>query len=148
MQWGVKTVGGAKTVGRRGFHAALLGALLLPGCTATDPRPGPVRAMAPRPNPPMAPRRSVVEGPRQSAWLSRFWEELTPAQRRLVTARLRRNGRAGTEPASPPGESWDVMGLPDREVLVFGQRSPPVGTPPAAALERQAAAEAVPARTE
>lgn len=105
------------------------------GCSQWDPRPGPIRAMAPRPNPPAA--RAVASRPapektpdlqqrlRQNRWLARFWSELTPAQRRRVEGRMATEGSADRAEA---GERWDVMGLEDRARLVFGdgaaQRSP------------------------
>jgi hypothetical protein len=46
---------------------------------------------------------------RQEAWMTRFWEELTPSQRRRVLVKLRRG--------DPPG-------LPDRNSLLFGAGLP------------------------
>lgn len=104
--------------------------LLAAGCSQFDPRPGPIRAMAPRPNPPVAaaPAAPAGETPsgrervRQNPWLTRSWEELSPAQRRRVTARLR---RSPAPPAEPIQAYWDRLGLPDRTSLVFGTPSLP-----------------------
>ena len=94
-------------------HLGGIALALVSGC-APDPRPGPVRAMAPRPNPPARPK---APAPRQD-WAGRFWEELTPAQQRLVTARL---------PAPSGGDAaarWDVMALSEREALLRGRAAP------------------------
>ncbi len=102
---------------RRGAIALLA---LLPACSALqNPRPGPVRAMEPRPNPPV--RAVTRETPQRQAWMTRFWEELSPAQRRTVLSRLRRglSPRAKTE--TEAAAVWDVMGLPERETLVTGR---------------------------
>jgi hypothetical protein len=94
----------------------------LTGCDALNPRPGPIRAMEPRPNPPVATSPTTPQARlRQAPWLTRFWDELTPSQRRRVMARLRR-GPSPTSAAEAPA-TWDVMGLPTREALIFG--SPP-----------------------
>jgi hypothetical protein len=74
---------------------------------------------------------------RREGWLTRFWEQLTPAQRRRVLARMRR----GEEPlASNEAEAapiWDGLGLPERNALVFG-----------AGLPREAATSSPPARAD
>jgi hypothetical protein len=99
--------------------------LALAGCAAPDPRPGPIRAMEPRPNPPVGAEvrqvaggesASVQDRVRRNPWLARFWEELSPPQRRRAAAGMRR-GAAGQEPAAA---RWDVMGLEERAALVFG----------------------------
>ncbi|MBK1660636.1 hypothetical protein CKO45_20660 [Paracraurococcus ruber] len=92
-------------------------------CAAWDPRPGPIRAMEPRPNPPasraLAARAAADKGAdlpdriRRHRWLARFWSELTPAQQRRVAGRM---ADAGPEAA----QRWDVMGLEERARLVFG----------------------------
>jgi hypothetical protein len=98
--------------------------LMLAGCDALNPRPGPIRAMAPRPNPPAAAAHAATAADplRQNPWLGRFWEEMTPAQQRRVAARLRRSPRRATAAEAP--QIWDVMGLADREALVFGRAAP------------------------
>jgi hypothetical protein len=107
----------------RGWCGAAWALLLLTGCDALNPRPGPIRAMEPRPNPPAV---SAVPTPqarlRQAPWLTRFWDELTPSQRRRVLARLRRSPFPSS-PAEAPA-TWDVMGLPTREALIFGRPLP------------------------
>jgi hypothetical protein len=104
---------------RFGRTAMLVGTAMLAACVE-PPRPVrlPAPAFATTPDPPPRPP-TLSERIRSEAWLTRFWEELTPAQRRRVTARLRR--------ADPPLVSdaaaapvWDAMGLPDRDALVFG----------------------------
>jgi hypothetical protein len=102
-----------------GWRGAALALLLLTGCDSLNPRPGPIRAMEPRPNPPVAgPAATPQTRLRQSPWLARFWDELTPSQRRRVMARLRRNSLPASVTEAPG--RWDVMGLPMRETLIFG----------------------------
>lgn len=125
---------------RRAFlgSAALL---LLAGCVVRqDPRPGPIRAMEPRPNPTV--RAAVPEAPRRGPWVTRFWEELSPAQRRLVAARLRRASPSRAASAAEARSAWDVMGLPEREVLIQG-RTAPAATAGGAPPEWRAEAEGV-----
>jgi hypothetical protein len=110
----------------------LLLALLMAGCAELepDPRPGPIRAMEPRPNPPvvLAPPPSGRDRVRQNPWLTRSWEELKSDERSRVTARLRHTGRQPDEPISA---FWDLLGLPDRTALVFGTPAlPPPRLPP------------------
>ncbi|WP_149536930.1 hypothetical protein [Siccirubricoccus phaeus] len=106
------------------MRAAVLALLLLAGCDLLDPRPGPIRAMSPIPNPSAAPpERPAAVGARarRNPWLTQFWAELTPARQRQVAARLSRapyNKSAEEAPAT-----WDVMGLADREALIFGRRA-------------------------
>ncbi len=62
---------------------------------------------------------------RQNPWLTRFWMELTPAQRARVERQLQRgNVRLAAERAEPAA-TWDPMGLSDRARLVFGGAPPP-----------------------
>ena len=92
-----------------------------------------VRAAEPRPSPPSQPAtdaeartRSLV---RQNPWLTRFWMELTPAQRARVERRLQRgNVRLAAEQAEPAA-IWDPMGLADRVKLVFGGGGAPPERP-------------------
>ncbi len=123
----------------RVFPMFLAAVLTLGACQR--PRPAPVVAMEPRPNPPVGAPAKPPDDPRlrlrQNRWLAHFWEELTPAQRRRVEARMRR--------AQPPLASnqdsarltWDALGLAERDRLVFG---PPAR--PAAGAASAAAAEA------
>jgi hypothetical protein len=77
--------------------------------------PAPVGA---RPRPDDLPARL-----RRAPWMTRFWAELTPAQRRRVQARLRRvDADLATKDAAP--RAWDALGLPDRDALLFA-RVPP-----------------------
>ena len=112
-------------------HLALA-ALALTGAAACvaepDPRPGPIRAMEPRPNPtrvaaaaaPAAAAVSTQERVRRNRWLTRFWEELTPAQQRRVEERMRR-ARPPLAADRPEAQRlWDTMGLNQRDALVFG----------------------------
>ncbi|MCO6417431.1 hypothetical protein JYK14_14855 [Siccirubricoccus sp. KC 17139] len=106
------------------MRAAILALLLLAGCDALNPRPGPIRAMAPIPNPPaVTPEQPATVGARarRNPWLTQFWAELSRARQRQVAARLRRapyNKSAEEAPAA-----WDVMGLAEREALIFGRRA-------------------------
>ncbi len=58
--------------------------------------------------------RATRSGPRQQPWMTRFWAQLTPAQRARVETRLRR--RDGTSATQAP-VVWDQMGLADRVSL-------------------------------
>jgi hypothetical protein len=106
-------------------------ALMAAGCAATP---------QPQPQPPPAPIRPVrragsptlAERVRQEGWLTRFWEQLTPAQRRRVLGRMRRGDQPLATSDGEAGPAWDSLGLPDRNALVFGP-----------GLSRTAAAEAL-----
>jgi hypothetical protein len=109
------------------------------------PRPGTVVAMEPRPNPPVgAPAKPAPDNPRdrlrQNRWLAQFWEELTPAQRRRVEARMRRAQPPIASNRESAGLAWDALGLAERDRLVFGGASAP--DRPAAAASAAAGAEA------
>jgi hypothetical protein len=106
-------------VSPQGWRGAAWALLLLAGCDTLNPRPGPIRAMEPRPNPPAASPAATPQGRQwQTPWLTRFWDELTPAQRRRVMARLQRSPVPPSAAEAPA--AWDVMGLSAREALVFG----------------------------
>lgn len=110
---------------RRFAIAGLVAALLLPACTEwQNPRPGPIRAMEPRPNPPLRAATAARVSPSRPDWLPRFWEELSPAQRRVVLSRLRRGPLPRVTGKDDAPAAWDVMGLPEREVLVTGRSAP------------------------
>ncbi len=81
-----------------------------------DVPPGPPAARPPAATPPdqVLRIRSLVQG---NPWLARFWAELTPGQRLLVTQRLAAGAAAR---GAGPAEAWDGMGLGDRALLVFG----------------------------
>lgn len=109
----------------RGAPLPLFLALVLAiGACKRQQQPAPVVAMQPRPNPPTVAAKPPPGDPkerlRQNRWLAQFWEELTPAQRQRVEARMRR--------AQPPLASdkegarlaWDGLGLSERDRLVFG----------------------------
>ena len=91
------------------------------------PRP-PGRRHPPRSPPPPAPPPSLATRVRREAWLTRFWEQLTPSQRRRVLSRMRRGEAplARTEAEAAP--AWDALGLPERNALVFGPGLPRAAT--------------------
>jgi hypothetical protein len=101
-----------------------LAAILASG--ACRPRPPAVVAMEPRPNPPTGttaaarPADSQRERLRQNRWLTQFWEELTPAQRRRVERRMRRAQPPIASDGESAGVAWDGLGLAERDRLVFG----------------------------
>ena len=82
--------------------------------------------MEPRPNPPTGttaaarPADSPRERLRQNRWLTQFWEELTPAQRRRVERRMRRTQPPIASDGESAGVTWDGLGLAERDRLVFG----------------------------
>ena len=90
-------------------------------------RPGPVVAMEPRPNPPLSkpPADNPRDRLRQNPWLAQFWEELTPAQRRRVEARMRRAQPSNARDRESAAMAWDGLGLAERDRLVFGGALPP-----------------------
>jgi len=93
------------------------------------PRPGVVVAMEPRPNPPVGAAAKPPDDPRQrlrqNRWLAQFWEELTPAQRRRVEARMRRAQPPLASNQESAGLTWDALGLAERDRLVFGAPARP-----------------------
>ena len=115
------------------------------------PRPGTVVAMEPRPNPPVgAPAKPAPDNPRerlrQNRWLAQFWEELTPAQRRRVEARMRRAQPPFAANRESAGLAWDALGLAERDRLVFGGGTGPAPGPAASAAAAEAADKPAPAR--
>jgi hypothetical protein len=58
---------------------------------------------------------------RQNPWLTRFWMELTPAQRARVERQLHRGNVRLAAERTEPAMAWDSMGLSDRAELVFGK---------------------------
>jgi len=90
------------------------------GCAMVQQAPPPEVAQAPRRAAPVG----LPERVRREAWMTRFWEQLTPTQRRRVLARLRR----GDPPAARNDEEaalvWDPLGLPERNALLFGAGLP------------------------
>jgi hypothetical protein len=105
---------------------------LLASACAAAPAP-PFASRAARPGPAELPARL-----RQAPWMTRFWEELTPAQRRRVQARLRRQDPPVTDDAEA-AKHWDALGLPQRNALLFGP-----GREPQAASLAAAPASAMP----
>jgi hypothetical protein len=106
-------------------------------CSQLNPRPGPVRAMEPRPNPPssravaatqQAPSKlsDLQDRLRRDRWVTRFWAELTPDQRRRVAKRMQDAAPNLVVDREDHARYWDVMGLEDRLKLVFGSRSVPL----------------------
>lgn len=114
----------------------------------TMPRPSPVVAMDPIPNPVAAsvPERTsqssrvragepqsnplaLPEGDaaartrllvRQNQWLTRFWMELRPDQQARVARRLRGGDVQLASEQAEPAATWDRTGLADRARLIFG----------------------------
>ncbi|MBD0270966.1 MAG: hypothetical protein ICV73_03465 [Acetobacteraceae bacterium] len=120
----------------------LFAALLALGSGACGPNKPPlVVAMEPRPNPPLVrpPPDSPRERLRQNRWLAQFWEELTPAQRRRVEARMRRAKPPMASDKEAASHVWDGLGLAERDRLVFG---PAPARPSATASATEAAAPA------
>ena len=93
---------------------------------ACGQRPAPVVAMEPRPNPTVSkPADNPRDRLRQNRWLAQFWEELTPAQRRRVEARMRRAQPPLASNQESAGLTWDALGLAERDRLVFGAPARP-----------------------
>jgi hypothetical protein len=95
-----------------------------PAAAERSPQQAVVRAAAPRPDP-GTPTGADGENRtrllvRQNPWVTRFWMELTPAQRARVERRLLRDVRLASEQQAEPANVWDPMGLSDRVSLVFG----------------------------
>ncbi|WP_270934261.1 hypothetical protein [Falsiroseomonas oryzae] len=99
----------------------LLALTALAGCAAPAPTP-------PAPPPPRrAQPVTLPERVRQEAWLTRFWAELTPAQKRRVLGRLRRGEPPAARSEAEAAPVWDALGLPERNALVFGTGLPRTG---------------------
>jgi hypothetical protein len=105
------------------FRRMLCALPLLAAASCAVVQPAPQRRPA-APAPYRAGPVSLPERVRREAWITRFWEQLTPAQRRRVLARLRR----GDPPAARNDEEaalvWDPLGLPERNALLFGAGLP------------------------
>ncbi len=90
--------------------------------------------MEPRPNPPVSkPPDNPRERLRQNRWLTQFWEELTPAQRRRVEARMRRAQPPIAADKDGARSAWDTLGLAERDRLVFGAAGRRAAAGPASA---------------
>ncbi len=105
---------------------------------ATDrpPQQSAARATEPRPDPGRPASGTDAEARtrllvRQNPWLTRFWMELTPAQRARVERQLRRGDVRLAAEQAEPATVWDPMGLSDRVGLVFGRGTPIVRPAPA-----------------
>jgi hypothetical protein len=94
---------------------------LAAGCVATPAPPAPPVRAAPARRPAEA---GLPQRVRRDPWMTRFWEELTPAQRRRVLARLR-NGDPAVTGEADAAKAWDVLGLPQRNALLFGDGARP-----------------------
>ncbi len=109
-----------------GGVSRLLIAAMLAGCAETAVPPAelmravtvPVVTAGHEPPPPRV--ITLAERVRDEGWLTRFWEQLNPAQRRRVTNQLRLSipPRARTEEEAAP--IWDALGLVERDALIFG----------------------------
>lgn len=73
---------------------------------------------------PAAPQFTLAERIKQEGWLVRFWEQLTPSQRRRVTTRLRQHIPPLAREEAEAAPVWDGLGLPQREALIFVGRLP------------------------
>jgi hypothetical protein len=94
------------------------------GCAQVQPA---ARPPPPAPKPVRADRAAPVTLPqrvRQEAWMTRFWEELTPSQRRRVLVKLRRGDPPAALNDAEAAVIWDPLGLPDRNALLFGAGLP------------------------
>lgn len=67
-----------------------------------------------------APPTSLASRVRREGWMTRFWEQLTPAQRRRVLTRMRRETPPRAADAAEAATVWDSLGLPERDELIFG----------------------------
>lgn len=109
---------------------ALLAACAQPVATGAQPAGEPIlttsAAVVSEPAPPPI---TLAERIRQEGWLVRFWEQLTPAQRRRVTTRLRQNTPPLAKAEEDAGPVWDGLGLPQRDALVFGAGLPRASAP-------------------
>lgn len=101
---------------RRAFF--LLPVLAAAACAAVPTPPSrPARRTAPVPARPQP--VPVAQRVRQEAWITRFWEQLTPAQQRRVRARLEQGEPPLVTSEDEAARLWDALGLPERDALVF-----------------------------
>src|SRR6185436_3200040 len=88
--------------------------LVASACTPTRrppaPTPGSTAPPPLRPDPP----KTLAERLKRESWMTRFWEQLTPSQRRRVLARLRRGDPPLATNEQEAAPVWDALGLPDR----------------------------------
>jgi hypothetical protein len=97
--------------GRRSLAVSTLA--LLAACAQRAAPPPPQAASPPPP-------ATLEQRVRREVWLTRFWEQLTPAQRRRVLARMRRGNPPQARTPEEAAPIWDGLGLPERDALVFG----------------------------
>lgn len=117
---------------RHGGVSILLAAALTSACAPAPPPPAPeaspvvltaTPALAALDPPPPGPP-TLADRIRQEGWLVRFWEQLTPAQRRRITTRLRQHSPPLARDETEAAPVWDGLGLPERDALVFVGRLP------------------------
>jgi hypothetical protein len=90
--------------------------MLVAACAQRAAPPAPPPQAAAPPPPPATLEQRV----RREAWITRFWEQLTPAQRRRVLARMNRGNPPQARTPEEAAPIWDGLGLPERDALVFG----------------------------
>jgi len=105
-------------------------------CAQLNPRPEPIRAMEPRPNPPSSRAATIQQAPdknadlqeqlRRDRWVTLFWSELTSDQRQRIARRMQHAAPSLAGDRDGQARYWDVMGLEDRLKLVRGKGSVPV----------------------
>ncbi|WP_270934262.1 hypothetical protein [Falsiroseomonas oryzae] len=102
--------------------SVLLSAALLAGCAegSAPPAPLPEPVQASVAEDPAPPSVTLAERIRDEGWIVRFWEQLTPAQRRRVTKQLRNNVPRLASEEAEAAPIWDALGLPERDALIFG----------------------------
>ncbi len=100
---------------RRLFPLVVLS--LAAGCAQRVPPPR-VQAAPAAPTPPQP--TSLASRVRREGWMTRFWEQLTPTQRRRVLARMRRDAPPRAANPAEAATVWDSLGLPERDELIFG----------------------------
>jgi hypothetical protein len=105
----------ASMVSRRSLAIAPLALLVACAQRAAPPPAAPA---------PPAPPPTLTQRVRREVWITRFWEQLTPAQRRRVLARMRRGEPPQARTESEAAPIWDGLGLPERDALVFGPGLP------------------------
>ncbi len=108
----------------------LIAAALLTGCAApseppmAEPEQVVTTISAAMADPAPAPVVTLGERIKQEGWLVRFWEQLTPSQRRRVTVRLRQHSPPMAKDETDAAPIWDSLGLPERDALIFVGRLP------------------------
>lgn len=104
---------------------ALLVACAQPVAPEPEPVPEPmVTTSAAVAAEPTLPQITLANRIKQEGWLVRFWEQLTPAQRRRVVTRLRQHIPPLAREEAEAAPIWDGLGLPERDALIFVGRLP------------------------